>query len=74
MSSLQYAILLASALNAMLRYILSIVDLRRARARGGENAPPWENKSMYIFYIELLTGAWVFGMWQNAAKRFCVVF
>ncbi|KAI1784254.1 hypothetical protein LXA43DRAFT_227670 [Ganoderma leucocontextum] len=51
----EYAILLASALNAMLRYILSILDLRRARARGGENAPPWENKSMYIFYIELLT-------------------
>ena len=62
MSSLQYAILLASALNAMLRYILSIVDLRRARARGGENAPPWENKSMYIFYIELLTGALVFNV------------
>ena len=41
----------------MLRYTLSILDLRRARARGGENAPPWENKSMYIFYIELLTGA-----------------
>ncbi|OJT11121.1 ERAD-associated E3 ubiquitin-protein ligase HRD1 [Trametes pubescens] len=51
----EYAILLASALNAMLRYALSILDLRRARTRGGENAPPWENKSMYIFYIELLT-------------------
>ncbi|KAI0351005.1 hypothetical protein OH77DRAFT_1487968 [Trametes cingulata] len=51
----EYAILLASSLNAMLRYALSILDLRRARTRGGENAPPWENKSMYIFYIELLT-------------------
>ncbi|KAH9851484.1 hypothetical protein C2E23DRAFT_869396 [Lenzites betulinus] len=51
----EYAILLASALNAMMRYALSILDLRRARTRGGENAPPWENKSMYIFYIELLT-------------------
>ncbi|CDO76688.1 hypothetical protein BN946_scf184677.g8 [Trametes cinnabarina] len=51
----EYAILMASALNAMLRYALSILDLRRARTRGGENAPPWENKSMYIFYIELLT-------------------
>ncbi|RDX40453.1 hypothetical protein OH76DRAFT_1412959 [Lentinus brumalis] len=51
----EYAILLASALNAILRYILSLLDLRRARTRGGENAPPWENKSMYIFYIELLT-------------------
>ncbi|KAI0779227.1 hypothetical protein C8Q74DRAFT_1446840 [Fomes fomentarius] len=51
----EYAILLATALNAILRYILSLLDLRRARTRGGENAPPWENKSMYIFYIELLT-------------------
>ncbi|KAI0666717.1 hypothetical protein C8Q78DRAFT_1059101 [Trametes maxima] len=51
----EYSILLASALNAMLRYALSLLDLRRARTRGGENAPPWENKSMYIFYIELLT-------------------
>ncbi|KAH9913456.1 uncharacterized protein BXZ73DRAFT_92953 [Epithele typhae] len=51
----EYAILLASALNAILRYTLSIIDLRRARTRGGESAPPWENKSMYIFYIELLT-------------------
>ena len=40
----------------MLRYTLSLFDLRRARTRVGENAPPWENKSMYIFYIELLTG------------------
>ena len=54
--SVQYAILLASALNAILRYTLSLLDLRRARTRGGENAPPWENKSMYTFYIDLLTG------------------
>lgn len=52
----QYAILMASALNSMARYILSVIDYRRARARGGENAPPMENKSMYIFYIELFTG------------------
>ncbi|KZT68293.1 hypothetical protein DAEQUDRAFT_338359 [Daedalea quercina L-15889] len=51
----EYAILMASALNSMARYGLSIVDYRRARARGGENAPPMENKSMYIFYIELFT-------------------
>ena len=49
----------------MLRYALSILDLRRARTRGGENAPPWENKSMYIFYIELLTG-----MSDNLIYRF----
>lgn len=52
----QYAILMASALNSMARYILSVIDYRRARARGGENAPPMENKSMYVFYIELFTG------------------
>ncbi|TFY64807.1 hypothetical protein EVJ58_g2375 [Rhodofomes roseus] len=51
----EYAILMASALNSMARYILSVIDYRRARARGGENAPPMENKSMYIFYIELFT-------------------
>ncbi|KAI0768646.1 hypothetical protein BD413DRAFT_715661, partial [Trametes elegans] len=56
----EYSILLATALNAILRYGLSILDLRRARSRGGENAPPWENKSMYIFYIELLTGKFHF--------------
>ncbi|EMD37767.1 hypothetical protein CERSUDRAFT_114430 [Gelatoporia subvermispora B] len=51
----EYAILMASALNAMARYTISVIDIRRARARGGENAPPWEHKSMYIFYIELIT-------------------
>ncbi|KDQ57713.1 hypothetical protein JAAARDRAFT_156640 [Jaapia argillacea MUCL 33604] len=51
----EYAILMASALNAMAKYILSVIDLRRARSRGGVNAPPWENKSMHVFYIELAT-------------------
>lgn len=40
----------------MLKYILSVLELRRAASRGGENAPPWENKSMWVFYIELWTG------------------
>ncbi|KAJ3554227.1 hypothetical protein NM688_g3218 [Phlebia brevispora] len=51
----EYAILMASALNSMARYTLSNLEIRRARARGGLNAPAWENKSMYIFYIELVT-------------------
>ncbi|PSR72157.1 hypothetical protein PHLCEN_2v11949 [Hermanssonia centrifuga] len=51
----EYAILMASALNSMARYTLSNLDMRRARTRGGANAPAWENKSMYIFYIELVT-------------------
>ncbi|CAL1708229.1 unnamed protein product [Somion occarium] len=51
----EYAILIASTLNAMSRYILNILEWRRAIRRGGENAPPWESKSMYVFYIELVT-------------------
>lgn len=43
-------------MNTILKYLLSTYDLRRAGRRGGENAPPWENKSMWIFYIELATG------------------
>ncbi|KAJ1305778.1 hypothetical protein OPQ81_010508 [Rhizoctonia solani] len=51
----EYAILLASLLNSWLKYLISIYDLYRASRRGGEEAPPWEHKSMYIFYVELLT-------------------
>ncbi|KAH9485281.1 ERAD-associated E3 ubiquitin-protein ligase HRD1 [Psilocybe cubensis] len=51
----EYGILMASVINTNLKYLLSAYDLRRAGRRGGENAPPWENKSMWIFYIELAT-------------------
>ncbi|KAF5351828.1 hypothetical protein D9756_007401 [Leucocoprinus leucothites] len=51
----EYGILMASIMNIILKYLLSAYDLRRAGRRGGENAPPWENKSMWIFYIELTT-------------------
>lgn len=47
---------MASALNAMAKYALSIWEFRRAAYRGGENAPPWENKSMWVFYVDLMTG------------------
>jgi E3 ubiquitin-protein ligase synoviolin len=40
----------------MAKYALGIYELRRAASRGGAQAPPWEAKSMYVFYIELLTG------------------
>lgn len=53
----QYAILLASALNSIAKYCINIIEFRHARTNGGEAAPPWENKSMYLFYIELCTGA-----------------
>ncbi|KAF9559849.1 hypothetical protein CPC08DRAFT_690536 [Agrocybe pediades] len=51
----EYGILMASVTNTVSKYLLSSYDLRRAGRRGGENAPPWENKSMYTFYIELVT-------------------
>lgn len=51
----EYAILMASALNITAKYIICVADLRRARQRGGENAPPWQNKSMWVFYVELVT-------------------
>lgn len=47
---------MASAINAMARYTLNNMDYRRARSRGGENAPAWENKSIYVSYIDLVTG------------------
>ncbi|KAJ7594713.1 hypothetical protein C8J56DRAFT_778219 [Mycena floridula] len=51
----EYAILVASIGNTISKYMLAAYDLRRAGQRGGENAPPWENKSMWVFYIELTT-------------------
>ncbi|TFY70852.1 hypothetical protein EVG20_g2151 [Dentipellis fragilis] len=51
----EYAILMASAMNSMAKYTLSAYDFRRAASRGGENAPPWENKSMWTFYVDLVT-------------------
>ena len=46
-------------MNSMANYLLCAYELKRASARGGENAPPWENKSMYTFYIDLFTGTCV---------------
>ncbi|KAF8684013.1 E3 ubiquitin-protein ligase synoviolin [Rhizoctonia solani] len=51
----EYAILLASLFNSWLKYLISVYDIYRASRRGGDDAPPWEHKSMYIFYVELLT-------------------
>lgn len=47
---------MASLMNTVFKYLLFSYDLRRAGRRGGENAPPWEHKSMWVFYIELTTG------------------
>jgi len=43
----------------MAKYALSALEFRRAATRGGENAPPWENKSMWVFYVDLVTGTHV---------------
>jgi E3 ubiquitin-protein ligase synoviolin len=57
---------MASVMNTILKYLLSSYELRRAGRRGGENAPPWENKSMWVFYIELATGATgFFTSWEH---------
>jgi len=58
----EYAILIATLMNSAAKYAISITDLRRASNRGGENAPPWEDKSMWVFYVELATGMLIFFM------------
>jgi hypothetical protein len=47
---------MASVANCVSKYFLSAYEFYRAGQRGGENAPPWENKSMWVFYVELMTG------------------
>ncbi|KAF8891697.1 hypothetical protein BD779DRAFT_1512509 [Infundibulicybe gibba] len=51
----EYGILVATVGNIIAKYVLSSIDFMRAGRRGGENAPPWEDKSMWVFYIELAT-------------------
>ncbi|KAF7362055.1 RING-type domain-containing protein [Mycena venus] len=51
----EYGILMATVANTVSKYLLCTYELRRAGQRGGENAPQWENKSMWVFYIELAT-------------------
>ncbi|CAK5281380.1 unnamed protein product [Mycena citricolor] len=53
----EYGILMATVSNTVCKYLLSTYEFRRASQRGGENAPQWESKSMWIFYVELATGA-----------------
>jgi hypothetical protein len=68
---LQYAILMASVLNTISKYLLSAYELRRAGQRGGEHAPPWENKSMWVFYIELSTGMYLHPPSRYAVRTHC---
>lgn len=50
----EFAILLSAMLGTFARYIVHLIDLRRARGRA--DAPAWESKSMYMFYIDLSAG------------------
>ena len=52
---LQYAILCVAVIHSALKYSLHVYELLRARTRGGATAPPWEDKSLYNFYIDLAT-------------------
>ncbi|KAI9458557.1 hypothetical protein F5148DRAFT_1287379 [Russula earlei] len=51
----EYSILMASLTNSKAKYVLSTIEFHRAASRGGENAPAWEDKSMWIFYVDLIT-------------------
>lgn len=50
----EYMVLLASIWGTGARYGVNCIDLRRARGR--EDAPAWEEKSMWMFYIDLAVG------------------
>jgi E3 ubiquitin-protein ligase synoviolin len=52
----EFMVLLASIVGTAARYGVNCLDIRRARGR--EDAPAWEAKSMYMFYIDLAVGKW----------------
>ncbi|CAG8463601.1 1675_t:CDS:10 [Acaulospora morrowiae] len=47
MFAFEYSILGATIISTISKYILNIIDMRREE--------PWENKSIYVFYLELVT-------------------
>lgn len=50
----EFVILQATIAGSAARYAVGVIDLRRARGR--EDAPVWEAKSTYLFYIDLSVG------------------
>lgn len=48
----EFALLVASVFSVSAKMVVNIVDQRRARGR--EDAPAWEGKSMWGFYIDVL--------------------
>ncbi|KAG9286468.1 hypothetical protein G9A89_014634 [Geosiphon pyriformis] len=47
MFAFEYSILGATIISTFCKYILNVIDMRREE--------PWENKSIYVFYLELVT-------------------
>ncbi|CAG8444135.1 3736_t:CDS:2, partial [Scutellospora calospora] len=47
MFAFEYSILGATIISTIFKYILNVIDMRRE--------DPWENKSIYVFYLELVT-------------------
>ena len=50
----EFVILLAAIGGTMARYAVGLIDLRRAEGRA--DAPSWEDKSVWLFYIDLAVG------------------
>ena len=66
----EYMILLASISGTAARYIVGLVDLRRAGGRA--DAPSWEDKSVWLFYVDLAVGTLMdsFGVRTIGRPRF----
>lgn len=47
MFAFEYSILAAMAISTFAKYVLNVIDMRME--------DPWENKSMYVFYLDLMT-------------------
>ncbi|CAG8725109.1 31545_t:CDS:10, partial [Racocetra persica] len=47
MFAFEYSILGATIISTLFKYVLNVIDMRRE--------DPWENKSIYVFYLELVT-------------------
>ncbi|CAG8511101.1 9434_t:CDS:2 [Paraglomus occultum] len=47
MFAFEYSILACTVIATFLKYLLNVIDMRREE--------PWENKSIYVFYLELVT-------------------
>ena len=49
---LQFAILTCTALSIHAKYFINLVDI--IKAGGRDDAPPWDGKSMWTFYVDLI--------------------